>query len=315
MSPELALAAFALLPLAASLAGGLVPAWARISHARMQLMMSLVAGLMLGVGAFLMLPHAAHETGSIDQAVLWLMAGLLVMFFLQRFFHFHQHESAVTEGTGGDDTCPDGPHAHGPLGPGLADDPRPPAAAHLHGQHLVAGRRRLSWVGVAVGLVVHSLLDGVALAAALKAGGGLAVFLAVVLHKPLDAMAIGALMLAGGWSAPARHAVNMLYALVCPAGLLLFHLGVAETSGASHAVVGAALGFSAGVFLCISLGDLLPELQFHAHDRVKLSVALLCGVAVAYALARFEASSHAHQHGHDAGHPHGEEAAGGGHEH
>lgn len=38
-----------------------------------------------------------------------------------------------------------------------------------------------------------------------------------------------------------------------------------------------ALSFSAGTFLCIALSDLLPELQFHSHDRFKLSVALLAG--------------------------------------
>ena len=40
---------------------------------------------------------------------------------------------------------------------------------------------------------------------------------------------------------------------------------------------GVALAFSAGTFLCIALSDLLPELQFHSHDRLKLSLALLAG--------------------------------------
>ena len=33
-------------------------------------------------------------------------------------------------------------------------------------------------------------------------------------------------------------------------------------------VVGCALAFAAGVFLCIALADLLPEVAFHAHDRL-----------------------------------------------
>jgi len=41
---------------------------------------------------------------------------------------------------------------------------------------------------------------------------------------------------------------------------------------------------SAGVFLCISLGDLLPELHFHSHDRFRLSLMLLLGVAIAVAI-------------------------------
>jgi zinc and cadmium transporter len=45
-------------------------------------------------------------------------------------------------------------------------------------------------------------------------------------------------------------------------------------------VTAVALAFSAGTFLCIALSDLLPELQFHSHDRLKLSVALLAGVVL-----------------------------------
>jgi hypothetical protein len=47
----------------------------------------------------------------------------------------------------------------------------------------------------------------------------------------------------------------------------------------------------ADYFLCIAGADLLPKLQFHAHDRVKLSLALLAGVAVASLIVRF---GHAH---------------------
>jgi zinc and cadmium transporter len=57
--------------------------------------------------------------------------------------------------------------------------------------------------------------------------------------------------------------------------------------------MGMALGFSAGAFLCISLSDLLPEVQFHHHDRGKLSASLLLGVALAYGIGLFE-GEHAH---------------------
>jgi zinc and cadmium transporter len=59
-----------------------------------------------------------------------------------------------------------------------------------------------------------------------------------------------------------------------------------------HALlVSGALAFSAGTFLCISLSDLLPELQLHRHDRVKLSIALLLGLAVAWGSHRLEAAA------------------------
>jgi zinc and cadmium transporter len=40
--------------------------------------------------------------------------------------------------------------------------------------------------------------------------------------------------------------------------------------------------------LCIASSDLLPELQFHSHDRFKLSVALLAGLSIAVLIKQFE---------------------------
>jgi zinc and cadmium transporter len=47
------------------------------------------------------------------------------------------------------------------------------------------------------------------------------------------------------------------------------------------------------MFLCISLCDLLPELQFHGHDRFKLTMALLLGLALAWGISM----SHTHEDG------------------
>ena len=44
----------------ASLAGGWLPSVLRLTHLRMQLTMSMVAGLMLGVALLHMVPHAAE---------------------------------------------------------------------------------------------------------------------------------------------------------------------------------------------------------------------------------------------------------------
>jgi hypothetical protein len=85
--------------------------------------------------------------------------------------------------------------------------------------------------------------------------------------------------------------------------VLLFYFGLMSEAGDPNAAayqlwVAYALAFSAGTFLCISLSDLLPELQFHHHDRVNLSAALLLGLAVAWAAGWLEAAAHAeHVHG------------------
>lgn len=276
---------------AASLVGGNLPALLRLTHARMQLFVSLVGGFMLGIALFHMLPHAAVETGSLDRVMTWTVVGLLTTFFLIRAFHFHQHDSAEQEDSGCEHDHHGGPHEHEHAGRKAQSEPSK-----------LAARGRFNWIGMGLGLGIHTLLDGVAVAASVQSeahsapdglllGAGTA--LAVLLHKPLDSMSIVALMAAGGWSAASRQLVNLLYALVCPLGALLFWFGADWLAGGGQALVGGALAFSAGVFLCISLGDLLPEVQFHSHDRLKLSACLLAGVLLAWGL-RFVEPAHVH---------------------
>ena len=73
------------------------------------------------------------------------------------------------------------------------------------------------------------------------------------------------------------------------AGVGLFQFGL-MSEGDGSGLVSAALAFSAGTFLCIAMSDLLPELQFHQHDRGKLSAALLLGLGVAWGIGALESS-------------------------
>jgi zinc and cadmium transporter len=79
-------------------------------------------------------------------------------------------------------------------------------------------------------------------------------------------------------------------------GALLFYVGASHLFATNPAFLGSALAFCAGTFLCIACADLLPELQFHAHDRLRLSLALLSGIGVAVLIGQFEHSGHDHHH-------------------
>jgi len=244
-----------------------------------------VAGLMLGIALLHFLPDANEQLHSLDRTATWMLGGFLVMFFLQRFFHFHHHDSAE----GDPEDCDHGQAM-----------PEEPEHGHEHHAHTLADKsaQQLSWVGTALGLTLHSLLDGLALAAAVEAGArghaslaGLGVALVVILHKPFDAMAIATLMTAGGSSRSSRHVLNSLFALASPIGAVLFYLGANQFAGSDSVFLGGALAFCAGTFLCIASSDLLPELQFHSHDRFKLSVALLAGLTLALLIKHFEAEN------------------------
>jgi zinc and cadmium transporter len=275
------LTAYCLLVLLASLAGGWFLLIIRPTHARLQTAISFVAGLMLGIALLHFLPDAAGQLHSVDRTTAWMLGGFLAMFFLQRFFHFHHHDSPEGDP---EDCC----HEHAVPG----------SHNHEHHAHTLADKsaQQLSWVGTALGLTLHSLLDGLALAAAVEAGfhnhvklAGLGVALVVILHKPFDAMAVSALMTASGSSRFSRHVLNGLFALVSPVGAIMFYLGVSHFADSNAIFLGCALAFCAGTFLCIASSDLLPELQFHSHDRFKLSIALIAGLSVAVLIKHFEA--------------------------
>jgi len=283
LSPAWLLFIYCILVMVASLAGGWVLLLIRLDHKRLQMAVSFVAGLMLGVALLHFLPDASEKLQSLDKTVQWMLGGFLAMFFVQRFFHFHHHD--LPEGDPEDCCGHEHDHDH----------------AHLHSEHAHTladkSAKQLSWVGTALGLTLHSLLDGLALAAAVTAGAqgnemlaGAGVALVVILHKPFDAMAVSTLMAAGGSSRLSRHMLNGLFALASPVGAVLFYLSASEVPGGSTLFLGSALGFCAGSFLCIASSDLLPELQFHSHDRFKLSFMLLAGIAIAVIIKQMEAA-------------------------
>ena len=72
-SPALLLGIYCALILLASLAGGWIPILIKLTHVRLQLATSFVAGLMLGVAVLHLLPHAWHEMESIDLAAGWML--------------------------------------------------------------------------------------------------------------------------------------------------------------------------------------------------------------------------------------------------
>jgi len=291
MSIALLLTFYCICVLLASVAGGILPGIVKLTHRGMQLVMSFVAGMMLGVALLHLLPHALSHERSIDRVAAWMLGGLVTMFLLIRVFHVHAHEHGDTS---------DLVDAH------QAGHEGPCEHHHEHHEHL-PGQHPFSWIGLTLGLSLHTLIDGVALGAAVMAEAegehgfalfGLGTFLAVALHKPLDALSITSLMAAGGWSKTAIHATNLVFAVLCPLAALGAAWGLMELQVEQHAAIGCALAFAAGVYLCIALADLLPEVSFHAHDRFPLTVALFLGIALAWSIGIFE-PQHAHEGHHE----------------
>ena len=174
MNSTALLAIYCLLIFIASLVGGMIPQFVRLTHKRMELAVSFVAGLMLGVGALHLLPHAIVElgpNGKLDHVMWSLMGGFLAMFFVERFFCYHHHDAPdeTAEEAAAAIRCEHGHHHH-------AHDHSHGTDAHATDAHGIdahgvptQGDHAMTWTGAAVGMTLHSVLDGVALAASVAA--------------------------------------------------------------------------------------------------------------------------------------------------
>jgi zinc and cadmium transporter len=291
-----------------SLTGGVLPSLIHMTHLRTQLLMSFVSGLMLGIAILHMLPHSIEILGSPSRSAYFTLGGMIGMFLLLRAFHSHSHASGVTELP--TQSLP--ADAHGEC---LAhtDDNGHSHSGHSHSHAESASKApSMNWLGMLFGLGLHTMMDGVALAASVAAEAdhgpwlglaGIGTFLAVALHKPLDAFSIGSVMRKGGWSTRGRTMANACFALACPTGALLFWLGATQLASSGSTFVGCGLAVSAGFFICIALADLLPEVHFHDHDRGKLTFALFLGILLAIGIENLPGHEHG-IHSHSSGDPH-----------
>ena len=216
------LAIYCALTIVMSLAGGWIPLIVRLTHRRMQIAISFVSGMILGIGLLHLLPHSFLALGSIDSTVIWVLIGFLFLFFLDRVFPFHHHDVPEV--------------AMLPVPPlvelaELHAVPTDAAGEHHHDHDHHEGGASVStfsWGGAAIGLSLHSLIDGVAIAAAVQAEAaegparwaGFGTALAIALHKPFDSLTIGALLAAAHKPAKLRLVLNFLYALITPLGVL-----------------------------------------------------------------------------------------------
>lgn len=109
-------------------------------------------------------------------------------------------------------------------------------------------------------LSLHSLIDGLALAAGFQVstGLGLAASFAVILHEIPEGLAMTAIALAAGYRPKKALFFSLIVALATPLGALIAYAGV---TGISTSLLALLLGISAGSFLYIGAADILPQLH------------------------------------------------------
>ena len=268
-----------------SILGGSIPLMGRVTHSRLQKYLSVSAGFMLGAAFFHVMPDAFKMCGDEGEKLFgWsITLGVVGLFCIERFVAPHSHESSSKLQE---------EHEH------------EPGCEHDHAHH--AAPSVAGWTAV-LGLTVHTFMNGVALGAAVNLVGptpalwplpGLAIFLAIVLHKPADALAISTVLTRKGVSRFTLSLVQFAFASTIPIGAAAFLMASDSLKNGElqKQATGAALAFSAGTFLFIALSDLLPEVQFHSHDRAPLFACLVFGVVFMAIIAYFEDLGGAHDH-------------------
>jgi len=232
---------------AATLAGGMLPLRFE-SHSRVFLSFS--AGTLVALALLGLIPESLEATGrDAHGALLVVLTAFLATLVLDKLHVLHPHEHGM------DRSCPHEEHEHPPLA--------------MHG---------------AIGLVVHSAVDGLALAAALResVAAAIAVGLALSAHKLADGLTTVALVVSHHHQP--RQAVRVLGANV--AALLV---GVATGLAVPLREQGLSLLLlvMAGFFLYLGATDLLPAVTSpRCRKRDILATALgMAAIAVVTTLA------------------------------
>lgn len=250
----LQLVAFGLAAASANILGGLIlfPSKIRSNFkSAFRYLLALGAGFMLSVTFFEVLPRTISlwqsqrgETESLAMPMLLLLGGYLLTQFFEHTIapHFHLGEEVISE-------------------------------------TIIPTRSAYTGIG---GLLIHTFLDGVSIAAAgeLDIRIGFLVFLAVFLHKFPEGFTIGSMVIAAG---KGRREVLIATAIIGAAtllGVILFRIIGNNVSFA----VAYALPVAAGVTIYVAASDLIPEVNHHGGKNPFVSLSVFAGVALFFAI-------------------------------
>jgi zinc and cadmium transporter len=222
----------------------------KLSQKVLLTLLSLSVGALLATVFVHFLPEAVSHGYTLGVA-LWLLAGFLLFFVLEKFVHYHHNK------------C----HGH--------EHP----AGHSHGYHLAP----INLIGDGI----HNFIDGIVIAGAymVNVGVGIAATVSVLFHEVPQEVADMGVLLYAGMSKKKAVLYNLLSALTAVVGAVV---GII-LAGAIHNFSAIILPFASGVFLYIAASNLLPELHKHCglKDTLLHLLAILVGVGIMIALVFF----------------------------
>lgn len=224
----------------------------------MFVLVSLAVGALFGDAIIHLIPEAFDGIADPTRASLYILAGILAFFILEKFLLWHHH--------------------HG------ADE------GHTDHVEMRGDGARVKPLGYLVLLSdgVHNLVDGVVIGASylISIEVGIATTIAIVLHEIPHEFADFALLLHSGFSRARALFLNFISALPAVAGTF----AVLILGNLDETIVPIAAAIAAGNFLYIAGADLVPELHKHPGFRRSLVqfIAILAGIGLMLALLVLE---------------------------
>lgn len=148
---------------------------------------------------------------------------------------------------------------------------------HIHADDEETMLKAVGWVPV-IGIVLESLIDGLAIAVgfALEPALGLTIALAVLAHELPRGFTTTVIM------QRAKYSLKVIWSALLIDALFVL-LGVAIAGFFPPAALPRLLAFTAGVFLYVGAGDLLPEAHRQLNAGVVTSV--LAGAALIWLIS------------------------------
>jgi zinc transporter ZupT len=215
-------------------------------------LIAFAAGLLVS-GALLHLIAGAIDLIGAGAGLSWTLGSFLLFYLAEAHFvpHVHGRGEVILESQSGES-------GHG----------------HHGGAHPVA-------VMVALGLSMHSVVDGASVGAGLAAGAllGSVTAVLVVVHKLPVGIAVMSALYHSGFSGHRAALVSTGLAAITPLAVLLSYIYFRLVS---TEVLGVLLALAGGSFLYVGAADLLPEGQ--ARGRVPNTMMFVLGVALMAAI-------------------------------
>ncbi|UAL07440.1 MAG: ZIP family metal transporter [Candidatus Methanogranum gryphiswaldense] len=253
MEQTVTFAIFIVAILIVSLVAALLPLMIKISDKQAHLLIAFSAGIFTGVLFLILMPEAIEESldsGYSAQTIMYsLMAGFVAVFISDIILkHYYKTECAC-------ETCMD-----------------------LHSHDITS-------MSAFIGLSIHACFDGLAIASAFVIGteiGGM-VIIAMCIHKVVEVFSLSSTFLMSNKKKQAKKYLTT-FCFITPLAAVASYIFL---DGISLEWTGIALAISAGIFMFVTVCDIIPE-AFHRkkYDLESLGL-MMIGIAVVIAVVIF----------------------------